>query len=335
VSRCPGPPQGGGAAGTLDLRTVWGGDELIAISSIEDLIVFFGRKNILIYDSPETPANLALVEKLQGVGCIARDSVQNTGNDIIFLSDSGVRSLSRAIEAGGRQSLGDLSINVRSDLMTTVKAETEVAIKSSYHEDGGFYLLQFPSQEIDYVFDLRFPNSDGSAKVTQWRNMTTNCAYSAQDRTLYFGGAGILDKYDGYNDGASGTYIMEYVSAWTDYSAASNEIPFISSKFKIPKRWITDINTNTNYTVTFQWGFDFNTDFRTYVTTLATGANPGEWNIAEWGIGEFSAGDIFVSARASPAGHGRTLRIGWRVVIDGAPFAVQTIDFGIVLGRVQ
>lgn len=325
----------GGSAGTLDLRTVWGGDVLTAIHSIEDFIVFFGRRNIVIYDSGEDPANLVLVEKLEGVGCIARDSVQPTGNDLLFLSDSGVRSLARAIEAGGRQALGDLSVNVRTDMMATVAASSEENIKAAYHEDSGFYVLLLTDGQVDWVFDLRFPNEDRSSKVTTWNGLGATAIFASQDRTLHFGHEGRMAKYDGYNDDQTDTYTMRYISSWTDYQSGSDVIPFLGSRFKMPKRWYTDVVTNTNYTVTWLWGFDYATGLSSFDTVLLTGVNPSEWNVAEWGVGEWSGGDVFALAKAHPTGHGRTLRIGWEVTINGAPFAVQAIDFGVVIGRIQ
>ena len=107
----------GGAAGTLDLKQVWGGDQVTAIASVEDYLVIFGKRTILLYAGPEVPSTMTLAEKIDGVGCIARDSVASTGNDLVFLSASGVRALSRALESGGRQPLGDLSVNVRDALL--------------------------------------------------------------------------------------------------------------------------------------------------------------------------------------------------------------------------
>ena len=38
-----------GAAGSLDLRTVWGADEIVGLASIMDKIIIFGKNNIAIY----------------------------------------------------------------------------------------------------------------------------------------------------------------------------------------------------------------------------------------------------------------------------------------------
>src|SRR5690606_35877199 len=182
----------GGAAGTLNLKNVWGGDQVTAIAAIEDYLVIFGKRTILVYAGPEDPSTMTLAEKLDGVGCIARDSVANTGNDLLFLSASGVRMLSRALESGGRQPLGDLSVNVRDKLMEQVTAEEAANIKAVYHEPEGFYALFLTEDDLTWVFDVRFPNPDGSAKVTTWSGYGARSVYSASDRSLYVGGDGVV-----------------------------------------------------------------------------------------------------------------------------------------------
>ncbi len=325
----------GGQGGSLDLSLVWGADEITAISSVEDYLVIFGKKNIAIYSGAGTPSTMTLQEKLSGIGCVARDSVASTGNDLIFLSDSGVRVLSRAIESGGRQALGDWSVNVRSNMLDDIDFGTPAAIKAVYDEFNGFYILSLTSKTVDYVFDVRFPNEDGSAKVTTWDSFGGKAFYASRDRKLYVGDAGIISQYDGFNDGASGQYNMTFISTWSDYRHLEQQVPMIANRFKFPKRWVTYVLTGTNYNVTWLWGFDYSPNLKQQTTQLQVVSTPAEWNVSEWNIGEWSGGDVFSKMRAHPTGHGVALRIGWRVTIDGAPFAIQNMDFGITLGRVQ
>ena len=320
----------GGAAGTLDLKTVWGGDQVVAISSIEDYLVIFGKKNIIIYGGPEVPSTMALSEKIEGTGCIARDSVQSTGNDLVFLSNNGVRLLSRAIEAGGRQPLGDLSVNVRDTMMNQVSSETTALIKSTFHEPEGFYVLSLTGVGTDWVFDLRFPNPDGSAKITTWLSFGGKSFYSSRDRTLYIGGAGVVAKYSSYNDGAISTYIMRYKSTWMDFSSID---PVIGSRFKIPKSWRIRVISNVAYLVTYLWAFDFNETFSNSASQLAVESDASEWNVAEWNIGEWSGGVAFSDARIHSSGHGQVMKIGTNVTINGSIIAFQEILLGAKLGR--
>lgn len=323
----------GGAAGTLDLKTVWGGDQVTAICSIEAYLVIFGKRTILLYSGADDPSTMTLAEKIVGVGCIARDSVANTGNDLLFLSASGLRTLSRAL-LGGKQPLGDLSVNVRDAFMDEVDAETTVNIKSAYHEADGFYALFLTSDDITWVFDRRFPNPDNSAKVTRWTGIGVRAAYSASDRILYFGGDGVVAKYNGYNDGAAGTYILTYRSTWVDFGDAdpSGRIG-LASRMKIPKTWRNRVTTGDNYDVTYVWGFDYAETLHSEVVTLGAGAAGSEWGTAEWAVGEWSGGDIFGDSRVHPNSHGQVLRIGMNVTIGGAAIAFQEILIAAKLGR--
>lgn len=325
----------GGAAGTLDLKNVWGGDEVVAISSIEDYLVIFGKRHILLYAGPETPSTMTLAEKIEGVGCIARDTVVSTGDDLLFLSASGVRSLARAIESGGRQSLGDLSVNVRDTLMDEVEAETAANTKAVYHEADGFYVIFLTADDIAWVFDRRFPNPDGSAKVTRWSGMGIRSAYSASDRILYFGGDGVVAKYNGYNDGSAGTYNLVYRSTWVDFGEAdpSGRIG-LASRIKIPKSWRNRVIAGYAYEVTYLWAFDYSeSNYSTSELLQSGSASAAEWGVFEWGVGEWSGGDIFADSRVHPDSHGQVMRIGMNVTVNAEPIAFQEVLLAAKLGR--
>ena len=68
-------------------------------------------------------ATIFLKDTIEGVGCIERDSVQSTGNDLLFLSNRGVMSLGRLIQEKSLP-LRDVSKNVRTDLMALVQFES-------------------------------------------------------------------------------------------------------------------------------------------------------------------------------------------------------------------
>ena len=115
-----------------------------------------------------------MADVIAGVGCVARDSVQATGGDLIFLSDTGVRSLGRLIQEKSLP-MRDLTKNVRDDLLKDLQQErlnvgSLKEVRSIYSEINAFYLLSFPSTETVYCLDMRQPLEDGSARITQWYN---------------------------------------------------------------------------------------------------------------------------------------------------------------------
>ena len=112
----------GGASGSVDLKTVWSGDEITALASFMGKLVIFGKNNIVIYNNPWDPsaASFQLDEVIEGVGCVARDSVQVIGDDIVFLSSSGVRSLARTM-VQDKMPLTDLSLAIKDEIRTNTQ----------------------------------------------------------------------------------------------------------------------------------------------------------------------------------------------------------------------
>jgi hypothetical protein len=158
----------GGDSGSLSLNSVFpNNDQIIGLAAHNGFLIIFGRNNIAIYANPIDVTELTLADYIPNVGCIARDSIQNIGTDIIFLSDSGVRSLQRVIQEKSLP-LRDISKNVRDDLMANVASETAANIKSVYFDRDAFYLLSLPTTKFVYCFDMRTPLQDGSARTTIW-----------------------------------------------------------------------------------------------------------------------------------------------------------------------
>ena len=81
----------GGSSGTIDLNVVWpySNDEIIALAAHNNNLIIFCKKSIVIYANANNINNIYLVEVIKDIGCIARDSVQNIGDDILFLSKDG------------------------------------------------------------------------------------------------------------------------------------------------------------------------------------------------------------------------------------------------------
>jgi len=132
-----------------------GNDAITAISSWEDKLIVFGRENILIYDNPDVTASFALVDVITGIGCVSRDSVQHIGDDILFLSETGLRSLKRSVEIGNTP-LQEIGNQVRNELVPYINGN-ESNIKSVYNRKEGFYLLVIndTSTPIQFMFDFK------------------------------------------------------------------------------------------------------------------------------------------------------------------------------------
>lgn len=275
-----GPRWNSGTAGSLDISgiLVYGNDEIIGLGAHNGFLIVFCKQNIIIFGDTDNnqqyldPSSLQLVEVISGVGCIARDSIQNTGTDILFLSESGLRSLGRVIQEKSTP-MRDLSKNVRDDLVQLLESETNSKIKSAYSEGNAFYLLAFPTTRQVYCFDMRQPLQDGSARVTIWNNMDFT-AWNAWENTVYMAHEDGLAEYRGYQDNGS-SYRMVYFTNYFDLGNASQT--------KILKRLAITVIGATGQDFVVKSGFDYSDVYNSYALTVKQGVIY-EYNEAEYGL---------------------------------------------------
>ena len=208
----------GGDAGLIDLSKIWGIDTIIAIAPFYGKLVIFGKNNIVIYDRPETVGSLALNEVIRGVGLVSRDTVQAIGDDLVFLSNTGVRSLGRTTEKD-KLPLTDLSVNIKDRLIRNIGQSSNV--KSVYVENEGIYIMSFVDKNITYVFDFKHFTPNQAPRVTTWTfdndREPSNMSYTELYGLLVGQKDGGLAGYEGYYDtdlaGASTYTYSSYTSS--------------------------------------------------------------------------------------------------------------------------
>jgi len=200
--------------GSFDLKNVWGKDDIIAIAPFYGQLAVFGRNNIALYTRPDSVSNMALSEVIRGVGCIARDSVQSIGDDLVFLSSTGLRSLARTSEKD-KVPLTDLSVNIKDTLIRNIGQST--AVKSSYIENEGIYVMTFTASNITYVFDFKHLTPNQAPRVTTWTFDVDREPASLAYTTLY---GMLIGQKDGSIAGYEGYYDTDLAGADT-YSNAS------------------------------------------------------------------------------------------------------------------
>jgi len=187
--------------GSFDLKNVWGKDDIIAIAPFYGQLAVFGRNNIALYTRPDSVSNMALSEVIRGVGCIARDSVQSIGDDLVFLSSTGLRSLARTSEKD-KVPLTDLSVNIKDTLIRNIGQST--AVKSAYIENEGIYVMTFTASNITYVFDFKHLTPNQAPRVTTWTfdvdREPASLAYTALYGMLIGQKDGSIAGYEGYYD---------------------------------------------------------------------------------------------------------------------------------------
>lgn len=313
-------------SGVLNIeKVIPGADKIVALAAHNNFLIIFCEKNIVIYSGLDDIANsLTLSDVIVGTGCIARDSVQVIGSDVVFLSNKGLMSLGRVIQEKSAP-MRDLSKNVRDSLVTYVASEDREKIRSVYFEKEAFYLLVLPSSTFTYCFDVRTPLEDGSFRATKWDSISPRGVFATQDRRLLLGKTDGIALYNGYTDN-SADYIFSYFGPYLDFGA-----PFAIKALK--KINVVVIGGNGT-TVDIKWAFDYSNNFRSVQKTTNIN-NIAEYGIAEYGIAEYSQSIAIEQFTRQLSGNGNVLQLGIDAAISGAPLSIQKIDIYSVIGRTR
>ena len=316
----------GGTSGSLDLRNVWpsGGDEIVALAAHNGYLFIFGRSQILVYEGADVPSTMKLKDSIVGIGCIARDSVQNIGEDVWFLSDTGVRSLLRTIQEKSAP-IRQISKNVHDDLQAAVTAETLDNVKSGFSAVESIYLMTMPATMKTYCFNTRTPLQDGSCKTTIWNRSTSTAFYETKGRLFYLGRAGYIGKYSGYLDDTT-AYRMKYYSTWIDFGN-----PIMKS---ILKKIRATLIGGVGQGVVFKWAYDFLSDYFTETVTIPGSTAGAEYGTAEFGIAEYSGSTSVNVLAVNGTSSGQVLQFGIEADINGSQLSIQKIDLLTKNGRI-
>jgi hypothetical protein len=320
----------GGTSGSLNVNQIWpnGADEVQALAAHNGFLFIFGKRQILVYQGATAPATMSLSDTIGGIGCLGRDTVQTTSSDVIFLSNSGLRSLMRTIQEKSAPER-DLSKNVRNDLMTDVAAQTLANIKSVYSEREGFYLLTMPTTQSVYCFDTKVMLQDGSSRVTTWDSIAPTAFLSRRNGDLFIGKTGYIGTYTGYVDYTS-TYRMLY---YTNNADLGNQ-----NQISILKRISAVIIGGTTQTVTIKWGFDFRSNYLSANATIPT-QGTAQYGISEYGanattVAYYSNGVALNTLTVSASGSGKVVQTGYEIIINGAQCSIQKIEIQAKNGKI-
>jgi len=313
----------GGDSGTLALANVWpdGADRVMALAQFSGRLVIFGRTSIVMYQMPSdlAPASMTLLEPIRGVGCVARDSVVNTGNDLLFLSDQGVMSLARLTTVASLPTLSNLTKNAQDDVATSLAAETVTAIRAGYYPQRGWYMVSFPTSNKTYCLDMLRKLSDNvTPRVTTWTNTGMPFYSFVVDNggALYTGGTSGVYKYSGYtSDGASQAYSFSFFTPWLNFGDES-----IAKLLK----WIEmTIKAGSGKTFTLSWRVNYIAGTTHTQTCTCTAAEFAE----DPGLGRVLA-DIAKEAE------GVAFQIGITHTLSGKAFELHTMRCLASAGKV-
>jgi hypothetical protein len=318
-----------GASGYIDLKTVWGTDEIVAIAPFYGKLVIFGKHNIAIYNGPTEPTTMELDEVIRGVGCVSRDSVQSVGDDLYFCSNTGVRSLHRTSQLD-KLPLVELSSNITDAVTSNIRSDTD--IKAVYDEGEGLYIMTFVDIGNTYVFDTKVLTPNKAPRITSWSftndRQPTSYAFTESKDLLIGQKKGSVATYEGYYDKdyiSGGTYtnaqyISNFSTVWIDLG--NGAIASILKKFKAV------IDGGEGTTVSVKWYKDFSTlPFNTvsFLLNPTSGGTSYKWGSSTtlfgaakyapfWGLKEYnvnlggSAKHLKIEMSANAAGYVSSLQ---------------------------
>jgi hypothetical protein len=318
-----------GTSGSLDVSRVWsnGSDEITGLAAHNGFLFIFGKRQILIYANATTPSTMSLSDTISSLGCIARDSIQNTGKDVVFLSNSGLRSVLRTVQEKSSP-LGDLSKNIRNDFQAVIASESLSEVTSVYSEKEGFYLLSCPSSDRVFCFDTKTVLEDGSYRVTTWDSLLPTSFCSRRNGDLLIGQEGFVTKYSGYQDDTS-SYRMEYYTNNADIG--KDGLTSIIKKIKLT------VVGGSNQPVSVFWAYDFTTSYQSETVAIPA-QSVSEYGIAQYGanatpVAQYATGISLQELTAYGNGAGKIVQTGFEVDINGFPISFQKIEIQAKTGK--
>ena len=334
-----------GSAGFIDLKSVWGNDEIIAIAPFFGQLVVFGKNHIAIYDNPDDAINMSLNELIGGVGLVNRDSVQAVGDDLVFLSATGLRSLLRTTEKD-KVPLTDYSVNIKDTLIRNIGQSTDV--KSVYLEDEGVYILTFTSLNITYVFDFKQYTPNKAPRITTW-TFNSDREPSSMIQTELYSGL-LVGQKDGGIAGYEGYYDTDL--AWVNNAASYTNAPITAnvSSIWIPmgdtiisailKRLRLVVEGGSGATLGISWYKDYS----------LSSSNSTEINLAPvttgtsflWG----NSSSLYATAKYAPihglqeyriplTGRAKTLKINLNIISNGYDASIQDLSITSLQGKIR
>lgn len=347
--RTPGSPGYDplNTGGFINVAEFWpsGGDRIVGLAAHNNFLIAFGRQNILLYANaigdPAAADGIFLQDSVLNIGLVARDGVINIGADVLFLDDTGVRSLGRTIQEKSVP-IGDLTRNVRKDISFSIAAEAIPSqnISMFYMPDKNVAVALFSDSAQAYAIDLRAPSSTGGSKITRW----TGCHFQRGWYVEFDEGNGAesftilaakhtnfkdvgAQQYGGYIQHNSLDYTMDYVSNIFTFGDSTVQ--------KFVKK--VDFFLNSQFLssdAVVRWGFDGLLEYSATKNIIAQLP-------ALFGEAYYNQSDLYGPGqsqlrryRTNMKGSGSTVTVGLSCAINGNFISIQEINIQTLIGRI-
>ena len=322
-------------AGILDISSVVGNnDTIVGLAQHNNFLIIFCESNIVVYRGAEDPDSMVLEDVITGVGCISRDSIKATGTDLIFMSNSGVRSLTRTIQEKSMP-MRELTLNIKDEVTTGLLYETAPEnIRAGYSEDGAFYIVTLPLNRKMIYIDLRMPLENGSARCSTW-SLTNGDLFSCffddiDGYNLIMGVKGGVAKYEGTTDRGD-SYDIDYRSTPSDLGGAGQIMD------KIAKNAVLTIEGARQQDFVMSYGYDYNRNPRKIVVDRDLGSGIyTKYNEEDalYNVSKYSSVGIGIHRIRIPlGGAGESFYFGINATIKEELMSILKIDIFLKIGK--
>ena len=324
-------------AGGLDVSQYWpsGRDSIKNIKAHNNGLVVFGRNSILLYGNaqgdPAAIGGIFLQDAITGMGLVSRDAVVETGVDLLFVDDSGVRSLGRTMQ---EQSVpvGDITANVRSDITSKIAGTADKSsITLAYWPSEALIVCNFSSEGYAYAIDARRPSGTGGSRITTWTEVLFDRSVyyeEGNDTYVLLGGkAGdSVCRYVGQVDAGETPYLFAYESTPLSFGDSVRQ--------KFPKKVnVTTIGSTQPTNATVSWGFGGKLEYSKAITADANA--PSFWGESQWGKDLYGSAAVSLGRhRVNTKGSGAYVSVGVDATIAGGEFSIQELNLQLLIGRV-
>lgn len=202
------PTDWGGGSGTGEgfitmANQAAGFEDLTALGRYQGYLAVFARRNTQIWYLDSDPLQNAQRQVIPGVGTFAPRSVVNFGDiDVIFLSDTGIRSL-KARDASNQAGVSDIGTPIDTEIIAYMRDLTDAqkaAACAIMEPIDGRYLCALGSRVYSFSY---FPASkisswsryDPGFSIEQWVSMD-GAVYARSGDTVYTLGGASGQTYD-------------------------------------------------------------------------------------------------------------------------------------------
>lgn len=261
-------------------------DELVAISSINGLMVFHGRLQSYVYGGTNpTPEGDFAWQKTLPVGCVNGQLVIRFPGDVLFMTRYGARSLAQSFQTEGLEVSPDIGSNMDAAVTNAVaqmmrSVDAYRAARSFFYEKDGFYGFKVDGQ---YVFAYVLSEQSKGWVYLSGLFEEASCFLATSDGRLFVGSDGQLYGYANGTDDDIGTSYGDdgepiFMMWWLPWLSKPNQ-RWGNLKFEV----ILESTASTTLSIYRAVDYNDNT-VKPIATNIDLTAESAFWDEAEWDV---------------------------------------------------